>query len=93
MLRAARLRGSEPRGRAWEDAARSNVAAALRTQRDDGALPAAHRVESGEAASWEGTAGIAWIPIMQLIGGGHRSSFFTASGIAKSGGSKQRKTK
>jgi hypothetical protein len=51
MLRAGRV-----------DAARSNLAVALRTQRADGALPAAHRLETGEAASWEGTAGMAWIP-------------------------------
>jgi len=43
-------------------AARSNLDVALRTQRDDGALPSAHHVETGEAVSWEGTAGIAWIP-------------------------------
>ena len=58
MLRAANLcdRGL------WRDAARANLDVALRTQRDDGALPAAHRVDTGDAASWEGTAGIAWIP-------------------------------
>jgi len=49
-------------GGRWEASARSNVAVALRTQRDDGALPAAHVLETGEAASWEGTAGISWIP-------------------------------
>ncbi len=82
MLRAAR-RGSDPRhganrhvssGRVqgqtlWERAARSNVAVALRTQRDDGALPAAHHVDTGEAVSWEGTAGLAWIPA--LVEAGH----------------------
>jgi hypothetical protein len=60
MLRAARLRGSEPQS--WTAAAGSNVDVALRTQRADGALPAAHDVETGEATSWEGTAGISWIP-------------------------------
>nr|MBA2476841.1 hypothetical protein [Actinomycetota bacterium] len=49
-------------GGRWEAAARSNVAVAVRTQREDGALPAAHRVETGEAVSFEGTAGLAWIP-------------------------------
>jgi len=49
-------------GGRWEASARSNVAVALRTQRRDGALPAAHHVETGDAVSWEGTAGIAWIP-------------------------------
>jgi hypothetical protein len=68
MLRAARLRGSEPRGRRWQAAARSNVDVALRTQRADGALPAAHHVETGEAVSWEGTAGLAWIPALAEAG-------------------------
>jgi hypothetical protein len=56
-------------GGRWEEAARSNVAVALRTQRDDGALPAAHRVETGDPISWEGTAGMAWIPA--LVEAGH----------------------
>jgi hypothetical protein len=69
MLRAARLRGSEPQARTWLAAARSNVAVALRTQREDGALPAAHHVETGAAVSWQGTAGSAWIPA--LVEAGH----------------------
>jgi hypothetical protein len=56
-------------GGRWDAAARSNVAVALRTQRDDGALPAAHHVETGDAVSWEGTAGLAWIPA--LVEAGH----------------------
>jgi hypothetical protein len=56
-------------GGRWEDAARSNVAVALRTQREDGALPAAHLVESGDAVSWDGTAGSSWIPA--LVAAGH----------------------
>jgi hypothetical protein len=67
MLRAARLSGSEPQS--WTAAGRSNVEVALRTQRGDGALPAAHHVETGEAVSWEGTAGMAWIPA--LVAAGH----------------------
>src|SRR6188508_826344 len=58
MLRAGRLSGSEPLTRS----ARSNVATALRTQREDGALPAAHHADTGDAVSWEGTAGMSWIP-------------------------------
>ena len=64
MLRAAELRG---RG-AWCDAARSNVDVVLRTQRRDGALPAAHRVDTGAAVSWEGTAGLAWVPALVAVG-------------------------
>ena len=40
-----------------------------RTQRDDGALPAAHHLETGDAVSWEGTAGMSWIPA--LVEAGH----------------------
>jgi hypothetical protein len=64
LLRAAELRPHA----LWRDAARSNVEAALRSQRGDGALPAAHRVDTGEAASWEGTAGLAWIPALVEAG-------------------------
>src|SRR5439155_793569 len=56
-------------GGRWEESARSNVAVALRTQRDDGAFPAAHHVGTGEAVAWEGTAGMAWIPA--LVAAGH----------------------
>jgi hypothetical protein len=49
-------------GGRWEESARSNLEVARRTQRDDGALPAAHHVRTGDAVSWDGTAGLAWIP-------------------------------
>src|SRR5205085_6886327 len=55
-------------GGRWEASARSNVEVALRTQREDGALPAAHHVETGEAVSWEGTAGLAWVPALVEAG-------------------------
>jgi hypothetical protein len=55
-------------GHRWRASALSNVAVAVRTQREDGALPAAHRVETGEAVSWEGTAGIAWVPALVAAG-------------------------
>jgi hypothetical protein len=55
-------------GPRWRDAALSNVAVACRTQRADGALPAAHHVDTGEAVSWDGTAGIAWIPALVEAG-------------------------
>jgi hypothetical protein len=60
LLRAARLQPSP----AWETAVASNLDVACRTQRDDGALPAAHHVDTGDAVSWEGTAGMAWIPAL-----------------------------
>jgi hypothetical protein len=55
-------------GGRWEASARSNIAVAVRTQREDGALPAAHHVETGDAVSWEGTAGMAWIPALVAAG-------------------------
>jgi hypothetical protein len=69
MLRATRLRTCQVRSPSWSEAVRSNLDVALRTQREDGALPAAHHVETGEAVSWEGTAGISWIPA--LVEAGH----------------------
>ncbi|MBA2297670.1 MAG: hypothetical protein H0W14_06480, partial [Actinobacteria bacterium] len=62
--RAARLRPTL----LWEEAVRSNLDVACRTQRVDGALPAAHHVETGEAVSWAGTAGLAWIPALVEAG-------------------------
>ena len=67
LLRAAKARGSEPQS--WLGAVRSNLDVVRRTQRDDGALPAAHHVDTGDAVSWEGTAGMAWIPA--LVEAGH----------------------
>ena len=55
-------------GGRWAESGRANVAVALRTQRADGALPAAHHVETGEAVAWEGTAGIAWVPALVAAG-------------------------
>jgi hypothetical protein len=55
-------------GGRWAESATSNVEVAVRTQRDDGALPAAHHVETGDAVSWEGTAGLAWVPALVEAG-------------------------
>src|SRR5204863_6376853 len=55
-------------GGRWEHAARSNLAVALRTQRADGAFPSAHDLETGDAISWAGTAGLAWIPALVEAG-------------------------
>jgi hypothetical protein len=46
----------------------SNLGVVLRTQRDDGALPAAHHVDTGDAVSWEGPAGLAWVPALAEAG-------------------------
>ena len=56
------------RRRAGTASARSNVAVAVRTQREDGALPAAHHIETGDAVSLGGTAGMAWIPALVEAG-------------------------
>ncbi|HEY4411851.1 MAG TPA: hypothetical protein VGN06_02540 [Gaiellaceae bacterium] len=56
-------------GGRWEEAARSNLAVALRSQRDDGALASALHLETGAPLSWEGTAGMSWIPA--LVAAGH----------------------
>jgi hypothetical protein len=56
-------------GLPWDAAARSNLAVVRRAQRDDGALPAALHVETGDALSWDGTAGMSWIP--PLVEAGH----------------------
>lgn len=64
MVRAADLRGRAD----WRAAARSNLDVVVRTQRSDGALPDAHRVDTGDAVSWEGTAGMAWIPALVAAG-------------------------
>ena len=55
-------------GGRWEAAAESNLAVALRTQRADGALPAAHNLHTGDPASWQGTAGMSWIPALVVAG-------------------------
>ncbi len=56
-------------GGRWQRAAHSNLEVALRTQRADGALPAAHHLRTGAAVAWEGTAGMSWIPA--LVAAGH----------------------
>jgi hypothetical protein len=50
------------------DAARSNIGVALRAQREDGALPAALHLQTGEPLSWDGTAGMSWIPALAAAG-------------------------
>jgi hypothetical protein len=57
MLRAGRL-----------SSALSNLDVACRSQREDGALAAAYSIATGDAISWEGTAGMAWIPALVEAG-------------------------
>jgi hypothetical protein len=46
----------------------ANLDVACRTQRRDGALAAALSISTGAAVSWEGTAGMAWIPALVEAG-------------------------
>ncbi len=46
---------------AWVAAARANLDAAVRRQRPDGNLGAAHHAETGEVLSWAGAAGLTWV--------------------------------
>jgi hypothetical protein len=55
-------------GGRWADSARANLDVAVRSQRADGALAAAYSIASGDAVSWEGTAGMAWIPALVEAG-------------------------
>jgi hypothetical protein len=52
----------------WSASARANLDVAVRSQRADGALAAAYSIETGDAKSWEGTAGMAWIPALVEAG-------------------------
>lgn len=49
---------------AWESSVRSNLDAACGMQRKDGAFPAGFDARTGAALSWEGTAGLAWVPAL-----------------------------
>ncbi len=60
MARAARLAERRP----WRDAVRSNAAFVLGHQRPDGAIPSAWNGTSGDVISWDGTAGLAWVPAL-----------------------------
>jgi hypothetical protein len=55
-------------GGRWAESAHTNIATVLRAQRDDGAIPAAFGIATGEATDWEGTAGLAWIPALVAAG-------------------------
>jgi hypothetical protein len=55
-------------GGRWREAALSNLEVAVRGQRADGALAAAHDLHTGEPIAWEGTAGMSWIPALALAG-------------------------
>ncbi|MEU5363968.1 hypothetical protein ABZ354_10830 [Streptomyces sp. NPDC005925] len=62
-LRSERARGH--RHPLWERAVRSNLAVAVAGRHpDSGRLAAAHHTETGEALSYEGAAGLAWIAAM-----------------------------
>jgi hypothetical protein len=62
MARAAALVEDQAAAARWRDAATSNVEFVVARQRADGAIPAAWHACSGEATSWDGCAGLAWVP-------------------------------
>jgi hypothetical protein len=53
---------------AWEEAIRSNLQAAVRLQRADGAFPALINGQTGKAESWNGAAGLLWIAALIEFG-------------------------
>jgi hypothetical protein len=55
-------------GGRWCDSAHANLDVAVRSQREDGALASAYSIATGDAVSWEGTAGMAWIPALVEAG-------------------------
>jgi hypothetical protein len=57
LLRAITLRRDD----GWEAAARSNLDAVVRRQREDGNLGSLHDADTGEVRSWSGASGLTWI--------------------------------
>jgi hypothetical protein len=60
LVRALALRADA----GWRAAARSNLDVVAVRQRSDGNLGTVHHAETGEVLSWEGSAGLAWIPAL-----------------------------
>jgi hypothetical protein len=52
----------------WVPALRSNLDVACTQQRTDGALGSAYDAHTGAVLSWEGTAGLAWVPALAEAG-------------------------
>ncbi|HET9061314.1 MAG TPA: hypothetical protein VFN61_15450 [Acidimicrobiales bacterium] len=53
---------------AWASAVASNLEAACRSQRADGALPSALSSNDAAALDWRGTAGLAWVAPLAEVG-------------------------
>jgi hypothetical protein len=64
MSRAAAGEPDSTVGAPWREAVASNLAFVLDRQRADGAIPSAWNGRRGEVLSWEGCAGLAWIPAL-----------------------------
>jgi len=64
MSRAARAETDRSLGAAWRAAVASNLDYVLDRQRADGAIPSAWNGRTGEVLSWEGCAGLAWVPAL-----------------------------
>jgi hypothetical protein len=62
VARSIALDEGAPSASTWRAALVSNLRFVARLQRPDGAIPASWDGRTGEAADWQGTAGLAWIP-------------------------------
>jgi hypothetical protein len=63
----------------WEFAARSNLEAVVRRQRDDGNLGSLHDADTGEVLSWSGASGLTWIAA--LVEAADRDDRFLAAAV------------
>ncbi len=81
MLRAAASVGA--RTQQWRRAVASNLDFVIARQRADGAIPGTWNGRTGEPLSWEGSAGLAWVPALvegaRLLG---REEWLDAAGRA-----------
>ncbi|MCX7522841.1 hypothetical protein OSC27_11200 [Microbacterium sp. STN6] len=83
LVRAAALEASQAPARAdaaWERAIRSNLDTVVARQRADGNLGSIHHAETGEVLSWQGAAGLMWIPA--LVEAGDRDERYLPAALA-----------
>jgi hypothetical protein len=64
MLRAAALSGDAGAAARWRLAATSNLEFVVAHQRHDGAIPADWHARTGEPATFDGCAGLTWVPAL-----------------------------
>ena len=81
---AAMVEGEGREASAWRAAVASNLEFVARSQRPDGAIPAAWDARTGKANGWDGCAGLAWVPV--LVDGAQRDSRPTLLDAARRAG-------